>query len=127
MSDEAVPPREKSTTITTILPGATNLRMSLPIGLNRILLRALITLPLLLAMLPTVMLLDSSQIPEGSSWVMVHTGRFGADVHLLPNLVLIRPLLKLPWKVMPPAMQLQVLVPLEPLVADLAYKPICRQ
>ena len=99
-------PRKKSTTITAILPSATNLRVSLPVRLNRILLRALITLPLLLTMLPAVMLLDPSQISEGSSWVMVHTSWFRAHVHLLPNLVLIRPLLKLPWKVMSPAMQL---------------------
>ncbi|RDY12734.1 hypothetical protein CR513_02431, partial [Mucuna pruriens] len=77
--------------------------MGLPIGLNRVFLGALITLPLLLAMLSAIVLLYPCQVPQGSRWVVVHTTLLRAH---------------LPRKVVPASMQLQVLVPLKTFVAN---------
>ena len=63
MRDEAIPPREQSATIAFILSGTANLGVSLPIGLNRVFLRALVAFPLLLAVLPAEVLLDPRQVP----------------------------------------------------------------
>nr|GMD05825.1 protein FAR1-RELATED SEQUENCE 5-like [Ipomoea batatas] len=69
-----------------------------PIRLDSILLGALITLPFLLPMLSAKVFLDPSEVPESSR--------------------------RLPWQVVPSPVKLQVLVPLETLVADFAYEPI---
>lgn len=66
MCNKTIPPRKEGATITLVLLSATNLHMSLPIRLNSILLRAFVAFPLLLAVLSTEMLLNSSQIPQSS-------------------------------------------------------------
>lgn len=64
VSDEAVSPREKSATIAAILASAAGLRMSLPIRLDCVLLRALLAFPFLLAMFPAIVLLDPGEVTE---------------------------------------------------------------
>lgn len=121
-----VVPREDSATVTFILPGATHLAMRLPIRLHRILLRALLTLPLLLAVLPEEVLLNAGQVAQCPRRVMVHACHLRADVYLLSNHLLAWSLLQLPWQVVASPVELEVLVSLETLVAYLAYKPVCR-
>lgn len=57
-------PREKSATIAAILASAAGLRMSLPIRLDCVLLRALLAFPFLLAMFPAIVLLDPGEVTE---------------------------------------------------------------
>lgn len=99
--------------------------MSLPIGLNGVLLGALVTLPLLLAVLPAEVLLDPSEVAERARRIMVDARRLRADVHPLPNL-LPRPLAELPRQVVAAPVQLEVLVSLKPFVADLAHESVRR-
>lgn len=117
-------PGEDCSTITLVFFSPTSLDMSLPIRLHRILFRALIALPLLLAVLPAIMFLNSGQVAESSTGVVVHTCCDRAYIDPLPNLGA-GPLPKLPRKIVASPMQLEVLVPLKPLVADLTNKPVC--
>ena len=57
VSEEAVLPGEESATVTTILSGATDLGMSLPIRVNSVFLGALFAFQLLLAVLSAVVFL----------------------------------------------------------------------
>lgn len=124
MSDEAIPPRKQSPTITSILFSPTSLHMGLPIRLHSILLRTPLTLPLLLPMLSTKVLLYPSQIPKSPFRVVVHASRLGTHVDPFPNLGP-RSLPELPRQVVAAAVELEVLVSLEPFAADLAYESVC--
>lgn len=92
-------PGEEGSTVTLVFPSPTNLAMSFPIGLNGVLLRAFLALPLLLSVFSAVVLLDAGQVPERPGRVVVHAGLLGADVDLLPDDVFVVPLLELPWEV----------------------------
>jgi|APAra0007618257_1042622.scaffolds.fasta_scaffold11224_1 hypothetical protein len=109
-------PREDGTTVTSILFGTTGLRVSFPIRLNSVTLRALIALPLFLTVLPIVMLLDSGEVSESTCGVMVDARGLRTKVHLPPHLF-VGLLFQLPWKVVSPPVELQILFPLEPFVA----------
>nr|GLL33888.1 hypothetical protein B296_00055650 [Ipomoea trifida] len=98
--------------------------MSFPIRLDSILLGALIALPFLLPMLSAEVFLDPSEVPESSRRVMVNAALLRAYIHLLLDHFLVVPLLQLPWQIVPSPVQLQILVPLETLVADFADKPL---
>ncbi len=66
-------PGKQGTTITAVLTSSAGFRMSFPVGLNSVSLRALVALPLLLAMFATEVLLDASQVPQGARRVVMHT------------------------------------------------------
>lgn len=106
--------------------GATSLEMGLVIRLHGITLGAPLTHPLLLvAVLPPVVLLDPNEVAERVAGVVVEAGRLRAHEHPLPRHCPrspgILPLEQLPRHLVPPTVHLEVLVPLEPLVADLAH------
>lgn len=94
--DEAIPPGKQSSTVTFVLSGATNLRVSFPIRLHRVLLRALIAFPFLLPVFPAKMLLYPREIAESPRRIVVDAGRLRTDVNPLFHF-LARSLPQLPW------------------------------
>jgi len=97
-----------------------------PIRLNGVFLRTLVAFPLLLAVLSAKVLLNPSQITQSSRGIVMNTRTLRANIDLLLHL-LTCPLPELPWKIVPSPVKLQILIPLKPLVTNLANKSICGQ
>lgn len=105
MRYETIPSGEESATITTVLAGSACLAMCLPIRLDGVLLRALVTLPFLLPMLTAEMLLDSGEITERARRIVMDAAGFRANINPFPHL-LSRPLPELPRQVVPSPVKL---------------------
>lgn len=71
------------------------------------------------------MLLNPREITQSSRRIVMNTRRFRTNIHPLPHL-LAWPLPQLPWQIVPPSMELKILIPLKPLVAYFTYKSVRR-
>lgn len=101
--------------------GAAGLEMGFVVRLNCVAFGAFLTNPLLVvAVLPSEVLLNPNQITQRVARVVVQATRFGAHEHPLPHHRSLS-LQKLPGHLVTSPVHLQILVPLKPLVADLAY------
>lgn len=88
-------PRKESSTIASILLTTANLGMSFPIRLNSVTLGALLALIFLLAVFPTKVFLDPSEITKGTRRVVMNAARDRTNVDFLPHFFA-RSLSKLP-------------------------------
>ena len=80
--------------------------------------------PLLLAMFSAVVLLDPGEVSQGSGRIVVDARLFRAHVHFLTGRFFVTSLPELPGEVVAAAVQLQILVSLELLLADFAHKTV---
>lgn len=98
--------------------------MRLVIGLHGVAFRAFLADPLLvIAVFPPEVFLDPHKIAEGVAGVVVKAAGLGADEDTLPSYRGLA-LQQFPRNLVPPPVHLQILITLEPLVADLAHVSI---
>lgn len=127
VGNKAILPGEKGSTVTSILSSSTSFRMSLPIRLNSIDLRAFLTLPFLLPMFSAKVFLDSGEIAKSPGRVVVDASWLGTNIGSLSNNLFVVSLLQLPWEVVASPVKLKILIPLKPFGAYLTHKSICSQ
>jgi hypothetical protein len=114
-------PGKDTAAVTRMASGTAGFEVGFVIRLNSVSFGAFLTHPLLvIAMLPSEMLLDPDKVAKSMAWVVVQTTRFWAYKNPLPHLLRL-PLKQFPRYFVPSPMHLQILVSLEPLVADLTH------
>lgn len=122
--DETLYSGKDTAAVTRMASGTAGFEVGFVIRLNGVSFGAFLTHPLLvIAVLPSEMLFDTHKVAESVAWVMVQTTRFWAYKDPLPHLLRL-PLKQFPWHFVPSPMHLQILVSLEPLVADLTHIPV---
>lgn len=117
-------PRKQGATIAAVLSSPTGFHVRFPVRLHGVFLRAPLAFKLLLPVFPAEMLLNSGEISERPRRIVVDAARLRADVYALPRL-LARSLPEFPRQVVAAPVELQILVPLKPFVADLAHESVC--
>jgi len=118
-------PREQGAAVASVLSAAASFRMSFPVRLHSVFLRAAFAFPRFLAVFSAEVLLDAGEVAQRPGRVVVDARWLGAHVHFLPRF-LAPSLPQLPRQVVTAPVKLQVLIALETFVTDLANETVRR-
>ena len=119
-------PWEFGTTNTSILFGATILKVGFAIRFYSVKLIAFLAFKLLLiTVLPVIMLLDSCEVSESTWRIMVDARGLRTNIHLPPYLF-VRLLFQVKWKVVSSPVKLEILLSLKSFFAYFTLEPVRR-